>query len=109
MCQTENISVISLYFLKSFDRVDWDFIFSALQKFRYDNKFIHIIKVAYTKVQFRITINCLLSDTFILMGDVRLAEVLANFIIVDTRIREIQIGDQEIKIVVVGIRFVSDK
>ena len=36
-------------------------------------------------------------------------EVLANFIIVDTRIRGIQIGDQEIKIVVVGIKFVSDK
>ena len=71
MSNSENLSVISLFFLKSFDRVDWDFIFSALQKFRYDNKFIHMIKVAYTKIQFRITINGLLSDTFILMGDVR--------------------------------------
>ena len=26
----KNLSVISLYFLKAFDRVDWDFAFSAL-------------------------------------------------------------------------------
>ena len=31
----KNVSVISLDFLKAFDRVGWDFIFSTLQKFRY--------------------------------------------------------------------------
>ena len=37
------ISAISLDFLKTFDRVDRDFIFSALHMFGYRNKFFHII------------------------------------------------------------------
>ena len=43
--------MISLDFLKVFDRVDWDFVVSALQKFGYKDKFIHIIKVAFTIIQ----------------------------------------------------------
>ena len=38
-------SVISLDFLKAFDRVDWDFVFSTLQKFGYGDKLIHMIKL----------------------------------------------------------------
>ena len=30
----KNLSVISLDFLKAFDRVDWDFVFSAFAKVR---------------------------------------------------------------------------
>ena len=67
----KNLCVISLNFLKAFDRVDWNLIFSALQKFRYGNNFIYIIKVAYTNIQSRIKINGFLSDPFTLMRGVR--------------------------------------
>ena len=86
----KNLSVISLDFLKAFDRLDWDFIFLALEKFVYGKNFIHIIKVCYNNTQSKIKINGHLSDPFTLMRGVRqvyplsmllyiiAAEVLAN-------------------------------
>ena len=47
----KNFSVISSYFLKAFDRVDLNFVFSALRKNGYGEKSIHMIKVAYTNIQ----------------------------------------------------------
>ena len=87
-----------------------DFIFSALRKFGYGDKFIHMIKVAYTNIESKIKINGLLSDPLTLMlvnqGCLPsmllyniVAAVLANFINADKRIKGIQIGDHEIKIV----------
>ena len=85
----KNLSVISLDFLKAFDRLDWDFIFLALEKFGYGKNFIHI-KVCYNNIQSKIKINGLLSDPFTHMRGVRqvyplsmllyiiAAEVLAN-------------------------------
>ena len=70
-----------------------------------------MIKVCYNNAQSKIKINGLLSDPFTLKRGVRqgcplsmvlyivAAEVLANFIIVNKRIKGIQIGHQEIKIV----------
>ena len=69
-----------------------------------------MIKVAYTNIESKIKINGLLSDSLILMlvHQVCLlsklsynivAEVLANFTNTDKRIRGIQIGNHEIKIV----------
>ena len=73
----KNVSVISLDFLKAFDRVGWDFIFSTLKssdisdKSSYfadsSDKFIHMIKVTYTNIQSKIKINGFLSDPFNLM------------------------------------------
>ena len=69
-----------------------------------------MIKVAYTNIESKIKIDGLLSDTLLLML-VRqecllstllyntTAEVLPNFINADKRIKGIQIGDHEIKIV----------
>ena len=91
--------------------MDWDFISSDLQKFGYGVKFIRMIKVAYTDIQSKIKINGLLSDPFTLMQGVRqgfplslvlyimAAEVLANFIDADKRMKGVQIGDHEIKLV----------
>ena len=91
--------------------MDWDFVFSVLQKFGYGEKFICMIKVAYTNIQSKIKMNGLLSDPFTLMQGVRqgcplsmvlyitVAYVFANFIDVDKRIKGIQIGDHEIKLV----------
>ena len=107
----KKLSVISLDFLEAFDRLDFDFIFLALKKFRYGDNFIHMIKVRCNNIQFKIKINVLLSEPFTLKRGVRqgcplsmllyiiAAEVLANFIIVDKRIKSIQIRNEEIKIV----------
>ena len=108
---SKNLSVISLDFLKAFDRLDLDFIFQAMKKLGYGENFIHMIKVYYNNIQSKITINGFLSDPFTLMRDVRqgcslsmllyiiVAEVLANFIIAKARVKGVQIGHQEIKIV----------
>ena len=53
----KNLSVIS--------RVD--FIFSALYKFGYRDKSIHMIKYAYTNIESKIKINGLLSDPLTIM------------------------------------------
>ena len=66
----KNLSVISLDFLKTFDRVDWDYIFSALKKFEYGDDFIHMINIAYNNIQSRMKINGLLCNPFTLMGSV---------------------------------------
>ena len=89
----------------------WEIAFSVLQKAGYGEKFIRTIKVAYTNIQSKIKINGLLSDPSTLMQGVcqgcplssvlyiRAAEVLANFIDADKRIKGVQIGDHEIKLV----------
>ena len=58
---SKHLAVISLDFLMAFDRVDWDFIFSAICKFGYRNKFISTIQVAYTNIHPKFRINGLLS------------------------------------------------
>ena len=82
----------------------------TLYKFRYGDKLIHMIKVAYTNIESKIKISGLLSDPLFLML-VRhgcllskqlqniVAEVIDNLINADKRIKGIQIGDDEIKIV----------
>ena len=97
--------------VKVIGRVDWDFVFSVLQMLGYRAKFICMIKVAYTNIQSKIKINGPLSDPFTLMQGVRqgcllsmvlyitVAYVFANFIDANKRIKGIQIGDHEIKLV----------
>ena len=70
-----------------------------------------MIKVEYTNIQSKIKINCLLSHPFTHTQDVcqecalslvlhlMAAEVLANFIDGNKRIKGVQIGDHEIKLV----------
>ena len=69
-----------------------------------------MIRVAYTNIESKIKINGLLSDPLILMLVCQgcllsmllyniLDEVLANFIDADKKIKGIQIGDHDIKIV----------
>ena len=97
--------------VKVIGRVDWDFVSSVLQKFGYGQKFICMIKVAYTSIQSKIKINGLLSEFFTLMQGVHqgcplslvlcimAAEVLANFIDADKRMKGVQIRDHEMKLV----------
>ena len=91
--------------------MDCDFISFDLQKFGYGEKLIRIIKVAYINIQSKIKINGLLSDPFTLMQGfhqgcplsmmfyITVAYVSSNFIDADNRIKGIQIGDHEIKLV----------
>ena len=91
--------------------MDWDFVFSELQKFGYGEKFISMIKVEYTDIQSKIKINGLLSDSITLTQGVRqgfplslvlyiiAAELLANFTDAEKRMKGVQIEDHEIKIV----------
>ena len=70
-----------------------------------------MIKVAYTDIQSKIKINDLLSDPFTLMQGVHqgcplsivlyitVANLFANFIDADKRIRGIETGDHETKLV----------
>ena len=107
----KTLSVISLDFLKAFDRLDVDFIFLALAKFGYGQKFIKMIKICYNNIQSKIKINGLLSDPFIITRGVRqgcplsmllyiiAAEVLTNFIIADANVKGVQIGAHEIKVI----------
>ena len=78
--------------------------------FGYGDKFIHTIKVPYTNIESKIKTKSLVSDPSTLMW-VRqgylisillhniVAQVLANSINADKRIKEIQMGYHEIKIV----------
>ena len=91
--------------------MDCDFISFDLQKFGYGEKFIRIIKVAYINIQSTIKINGLLSDPFTLMQGfqqgcplskmfyITVAYVSTNFIDANNRIKGIQVGDHEIKLV----------
>ena len=83
---------------------------SYLHKVRYGDKFIHVIKVAYSNIQSKIKINGLLSDLLALMWVRQVfllsillyniaADVLANFINAAERIKGIQIGENGMKIV----------
>ena len=51
--------------------MNWDFVFSVLQKFGYGEKFIRMCKVAYTNIESKIKINGLLSNPFTLIQGVR--------------------------------------
>ena len=67
---------------------------------------MHLIKISYNNIQSKVKINGLLFDPFTLSRGVRqgcplsmllyvnAAEVLASFVIVDKRVKAVQIGDQ---------------
>ena len=112
MCQINWIKTFLCYLFRVSQNL-WfrDFTFSALQKFRYGDKFMNMIKFVYNNIQSKVKINGLLSYTFILMRGVCqrcllsvllsniVAEVLASFNDANKRIKRIKIGDHEINVV----------
>ena len=111
----KTLTAISSDFLKAFDWVDQDFSFSGylvfLRKFGYRNKFIYMIQVASINIQSKIKTNGFLSESFTFIQGfhqgcplsvllcIIMAEVLAIFIDGNMRIKDIQVGDHEIKII----------
>ena len=87
-------------------------LLSALHMFSYGNKFIYIVEFGYTNIKSKIKINGLLiqplyhknvrSSSEVSTLNVVIYQcgykVLATFIDADTRIKGVQIGDHEVKI-----------
>ena len=100
----KNLSVISLELFEIFT-------FLLRNKFGYGDKIIQMVKDVYINIQSKIKIHGLLSDPFNLMQEICqgwllyvllyiiAAEVLASFINANEKIKGIQIGHHEIKIV----------
>ena len=100
---SRTFSITYLDFLKTFDRRILSFLFCKSSDM--ETLFIHMIKVAYTNIQSKNKINGLISDLITLMRGVRqgcpvsillyiiAAEVLANFIDTNKRIKGIHIAN----------------
>ena len=96
----KQFAIISLDFLKAFDRVDWDLIFSAFVSLvSFENKCIHMIQVAHTNISSKIKINGPLSDLFTLIRGVFHGSLLSILLYIiaaevldaDARIKGVQI------------------
>ena len=58
-------ALIALDQEKAFDRVDWSFLFKALQHFRYGPKIIQQIKTVYQNIETQIEVNRHLPQAFL--------------------------------------------
>ena len=105
-----NACMITLDQEKAFDRVDWDFLFRALQKFGYGENLIKHIKAMYNQIEAQIKANGHMSTCFLLERGVRqgcplsmilyiiVAEVFIQNITQNKDIRGITVQDKEIKV-----------
>uniref|UniRef100_A0A673NCB7 Reverse transcriptase domain-containing protein n=1 Tax=Sinocyclocheilus rhinocerous TaxID=307959 RepID=A0A673NCB7_9TELE len=64
--QQENTIIVTLDAEKAFDRVNWNFVFTTLQKFGFGESFINWIKILYTTPSATVTTNGLTSQSFTL-------------------------------------------
>ena len=102
--------LINIDFEKAFDSVDWDFLKEVLKKFNFGNSLIKWIDVFYTDVSSCVINNGLTSEYFSLGRGVRqgdplspyifilVVEILASNIRQDEKIKGIQIGNHQIKV-----------
>ena len=102
--------LISIDYEKAFDKLDWNFIFKALEYFNFPATIIKWINILYTNVVSAVTNNGWISDYFPLQRGVRqgcplspylfiiAAEILAIQIRQSPKIKGIFIGEKELKI-----------
>ena len=64
--QQESTIIVTLDAEKAFDRVNWNFLFTTLQKFGFGESFINWIKILYTAPSATVTTNGLTSQSFTL-------------------------------------------
>lgn len=56
--------VVKLDLVKAYDRVEWDFLFYMLEKFRFNPRWIHWIRIIVTIVSYSILVNGELTTLF---------------------------------------------
>ena len=56
---------------KAFDRVEYDFLFQALQKYNFGPNIIKLIKILYTDISSSVMVNNFISDPFPLSRGVK--------------------------------------
>ena len=102
-------ALIALDQEKAFDRVDWSFLFKALQHFRYGPKIIQKIKTVYQNIETQIEVNKHLPQAFLVKRRLRqgcllsvilyviFAEIFLEHIRQNNGIKGIVIGENELK------------
>lgn len=65
-CNQKDLVILSLDAEKAFDRVEWSYLFSVLQKFNCGDRFVSWTKILYNGPRARILTNKTLSDPFLL-------------------------------------------
>ena len=102
-------ALIALDQEKAFDRVDWSFLFKALQHFRYGPKIIQKIKTVYQNIETQIEVNKHLLQAFLVKRRLRqgcllsvilyviFAEIFLEHIRQNNGIKGIVIGENELK------------
>lgn len=68
---TEPVAAVLLDTEKAFDRLEWDFLHSALLRFGFGPCFAKWIKIIYTKPKASVLTNCLISPPFDLSRGMR--------------------------------------
>ena len=103
-------ALIFLDFAKAFDSLEWDFMFSSLEKFNFGNNFIHWIKTVYNKPMFTVKNNGWLSPKNFMSRGIRQGcplsallfiisvEILAHKIRINKNIEGFLFGGVEIKL-----------
>ena len=98
-------------FLKAFDTLEHNFIFSVLEKFNFGNTFISWLSVLYSDVRFKVKNNGWVSEGYIMRRGLRqgcsmsalifiiAVEILAYMIKKNKNIRGIRVGGNEHKLV----------
>ena len=105
------VTLLSIYQMKAFDRVNWNFLLKTLEKFNFGPVFISWIKLLYTNIESKVKCNDFISDSFTPSRGVRqgcplsallyvlIAEVFAASVRCDPAIKGVTVGKIEFKII----------
>ncbi len=78
----QDLVLLLLDFEKAFDRIEWNFLFFALEKLRFDNTWIRWVSFLYKEVTLTIKMNGALGSEFQLAKSVRQGCPLAPYLFI---------------------------